>query len=225
MKEISIDVLKTILTDKNESLICGDETYTKNSVLALLFRQNNDLFFIFEKRAKKMPQAGEICFPGGRFDPEKDISAAACAIRETKEELGIPQSKIEPIGFSGTVIAPMGALVHSFAAIASITSIDDCIINSLETERVFSIPLSFFLENNPAEYFTTLRVEPFDTDSDGNKITTFPAKELGLPEKYHTTWGRHKHPVYVYQYNDIVIWGITALIIRQIVSKIKSAVL
>ena len=33
-------------------------------------------------------QPGEICFPGGKVEPD-DLDQKQCAIRETSEELGI----------------------------------------------------------------------------------------------------------------------------------------
>jgi 8-oxo-dGTP pyrophosphatase MutT (NUDIX family) len=41
--------------------------------------------------------AGEICFPGGRREPQ-DASDADAALRETGEELGLPASSVQILG-------------------------------------------------------------------------------------------------------------------------------
>jgi hypothetical protein len=55
----------------------------------------------------------------------------------------------------------------------------------------------------------------------GEEKVLFPAKKLGLPEKYHTSWPLRKSAVYVYNYKGIIIWGLTAAIIREIASLIS----
>ena len=48
---------------------------------------------LFEVRAATMKwQPGDICFPGGHRE-ETDASFCATALRETREELGIPEDK------------------------------------------------------------------------------------------------------------------------------------
>ena len=55
----------------------------------------------------------------------------------------------------------------------------------------------------------------------GEKVVLFPAEKLGLPEKYHNSWKGRTPGTYVYKYEDIIIWGLTAKIIREISEIIK----
>jgi 8-oxo-dGTP pyrophosphatase MutT (NUDIX family) len=53
---------------------------------------------VFTKRAAHLPRhAGEISFPGG-IRHDDDVDAAATALRETEEELGIVPSDVEILG-------------------------------------------------------------------------------------------------------------------------------
>ena len=63
--------------------INGKEEYFNSAALVLLMLVNEEYHFVFEKRAANIRQAGEICFPGGKFDPDQDASFLDTAIRET----------------------------------------------------------------------------------------------------------------------------------------------
>ena len=68
-----------------------------SSVLLLLFRDVDDLKICLIKRPVYMKHhAGQIALPGGRI--EANESARETALRETYEEIGIPQDKIRLLG-------------------------------------------------------------------------------------------------------------------------------
>ena len=69
-------------------------------VLLLLFPKNDEWNICYIQRSSKNPDdrhAGQISFPGGKYE-EEDLSLEACALRETYEEIGISPDKIDILG-------------------------------------------------------------------------------------------------------------------------------
>lgn len=76
----------------------ADKSRVKNSsVLLLLFYENTELMACLIKRPRHMKHhAGQIALPGGRMEPNE--TAIETALRETHEEIGVSEDKIEIIG-------------------------------------------------------------------------------------------------------------------------------
>jgi 8-oxo-dGTP pyrophosphatase MutT (NUDIX family) len=202
--------------------ILGKEEYFNAAVLIPFIMINGEYNLLFEKRSAKIRQGGEICFPGGEFDDEVDSSFMDTAIRETIEELGIKKEHISIHGMLDTLMGPMGVTVDSFIGTLYIDDINAIDFDKEEVEKVFTIPVSFFMANKPELYHARLEINPTDIDKNGEKITTLPVKELQLPEKYSRTWRGRKHNIYVYKTAEGVIWGITAALINEVIHKLKS---
>jgi 8-oxo-dGTP pyrophosphatase MutT (NUDIX family) len=65
----------------------------KAAVLVILYPKNNNTHVLMTKRALHLrSHAGEISFPGGVYEEDKDNDLLATALRETTEEIG---AKIE----------------------------------------------------------------------------------------------------------------------------------
>jgi len=201
--------------------IQSKDDYISTAVLILLVFMDGEYHFVFQKRAPHIRQSGEICFPGGIYHPE-DGTKEQTAIRETIEELGIPEKKIKIIGALDTMLAPMGATIDAFVGVAEIRSLDEISPNKDEVEVVFTVPVSFFENNAPQKYEAILKIHPTVLDEKtGKEIILFPVRELGLPDRYLKPWGGMKHTIYVYKVKQGVIWGITSRFIVDLVKKIK----
>jgi len=109
---------------------------------------------VLTRRADHLMQhAGQISFPGGAAEPQ-DQSAVQTALREAREEIGLPADQASPLGFldrldtiSDYRVLPVVALVHT-----PIVWQPDC----REVAEVFTVPFEYVMniglyENRPIE--------------------------------------------------------------------------
>lgn len=207
---------------QNSTSIIGKRDYFNSAVLVPMILFEDGYHLLFQKRAANIRQGGEISFPGGEYDPRQDKDFVETALRETVEELGIEKEKIELIGRMNLYIAPMGVTVDPVLGILKIKNISELNIDKNEVESVFTVPLKFFLENQPEIYSSRIVIEPYYIDEKGEKIDLLPVKELKLPERYLERRIGKSAKVYVHRVENEVIWGITAGITRELVRLIKN---
>ena len=88
-----------------------------SAVMILLFQKEFDWHFCLIKRAESQgAHSGQFAFPGGSID-DLDTSLLHTAIRETKEEIGIPLKEEQIIGSLTPLYIPVSNyLVHPFIA-------------------------------------------------------------------------------------------------------------
>ncbi|GBD88525.1 putative NUDIX hydrolase [bacterium BMS3Abin03] len=219
MKNLLREKLKIKL--KNKHGVLGKEKYFNSAVLVPLIKINDEWHLLFEKRANKIRQGGEVSFPGGEYDSKDNENFEETAIRETIEELGIDRNKIEIIGSMGTLITPMGVSVDPFVAFLKIKVPDELSIDKNEVEKIFTIPLSFFLNNEPLKYFVQVEVKPSVTNEKGETVELLPAKKFGLPERYSKPWRGGRHRILVYETDEETVWGITAELVFEFCKLLK----
>ncbi len=196
--------------------ILGKDEYFNSAVLIPLLLIDDEYHLLFEKRAQEIRQGGEICFPGGEFDNLLDNNFVDTAVRETTEELGISEEKIHLIGSMNTLVGSMGVTVDSSIGLLDISSLDEIQFDKTEVEKIFSLPLKYFIENEPEIYFVKTEVHPSEVDNNGNLKVIFPTEELNLPKRYHKPWSTKKMDIYVYKTAHGVIWGLTARLILEV---------
>ena len=92
-------------------------------------------------------------------------------------------------------------------------------IDPSEVEKVVTIPISFFKEHEPEEYTLSHEIQPYKINDDGEIEILFPVEELGLPDTYKKPWGNKRHKIWVYKYEGEVIWGITSVLIKDVIEK------
>lgn len=212
------DLKKLISNIPKTPGVMGRERFFNSAVLIPFVKIDKEYFLLFQKRAKHIRQGGDICFPGGGVETY-DKSYKHTALRETKEELGIKKKDIKIIGQLDTMVATFGAIVEPFVGIVKKSALKKMKIDPNEVEKTLLIPLDYFKSHEPEEYNLRSEVKPFHIDEEGNKEVYFPSEELGLPEGYHQPWGHKKHKIYVYKYEGEVIWGMTAVILNDLLKK------
>ncbi|MDC7226881.1 MAG: CoA pyrophosphatase [Spirochaetales bacterium] len=204
-----------------ERMIGSEESF-RSAVLVPFLNINGEESILFEKRSADIRQGGEICFPGGMVD-EDDETTIETVIRETIEETGIDRNLIEVNGKSGHLATGIGTLIDVYLGRMDIKSLEELSPNPREVDRLFSVPVSFFMETSPEYYNYRTTVEPWYYDEEGRRVDLFPAHELGLPERYHRPWSHTKNRFVVYKYDGEVIWGITARIMNTVSKLMKKA--
>jgi len=207
--------------NKHNNIIGRSYKYLNTAVLIPLLRINSETYLLFEQRSSDIIQGDEICFPGGRFDPEKDRSLKDTALRETCEELGIPSGKVRIRKKLGTLVTPVGVMVEAYTGRIKLKNIRDLNINRAEVEKVFTVPLSWFREHPPKTYRLDIEVHPFRYNDNREKEHLLPVKDYALPARYEEPWKGRSHPVFVYAAPSGVIWGITAELVREYLHREK----
>ncbi len=196
--------------------IIGEEKMFRSAVLIPLVESEGRTEILFQLRSAHIRQGGEICFPGGGFDRKKDDSFRATALRETREELGLDEKKIEILGSPGTLITPMSVMVHCFIGRLKLESLKELNPSKDEVAGIFTLPLEWFATHPPSEYKVPLRAHPWTEDPEtGEQTHHFPAAQLNLPERYTAPWGG-SHKIWAYKSDHGIIWGITAEILQDI---------
>ncbi len=163
---------------------------------------------LFEVRSHQMRrQPGEICFPGGKVDAD-DENEMVAAVRETSEELGIPMSDIEVTASLGVLVPPVQTGIYPF--IGRIKSMDAIQPNKAEVEYVFTVPLEYLLQLEPEAHELKLGIVPTDA---------FPFHLIPGGKEYK--FRKRTIPEYFYTYQNHIIWGLTARILKEFLDHLK----
>ena len=162
------------------------------AVLVALVQRDDGLHVLLTQRTDHLrDHAGQISFPGGRSEPA-DVDAAATALRETEEEVGLPRSQVQVIGclhnyttVTGYVVTPVVALVQPPLVLS---------LDAFEVAEAFEVPLQYLM--TPAHH----RRHVFDHDGRQRQFLSMPWHGMaadGSPREYF-------------------IWGATAAMLRNL---------
>jgi peroxisomal coenzyme A diphosphatase NUDT7 len=156
---------------------------------------NGQLHLLLTKRPDSMrSHSGDVCFPGGKQDPDDLNDDVKTALRETKEEVGIDASNIVPLcrlktleSYTGLCVTPVVALLIS----EEILDLSRLNLSESEVEAAFSVPLDYFLD------------------------------ETNLSSKHEIEWRGGTFEMRTYEYasecgRTFRIWGLTAHIAHQV---------
>lgn len=98
--------LKTALNGRSAEP--APKGFTPAAVLVPLIGAGDPRLLFMERAAhERDPHSGQISFPGGRWEPG-DADAAATALREAEEELGVPRREVEVLGQLEATLTPSG---------------------------------------------------------------------------------------------------------------------
>ncbi|MGH4051098.1 MAG: NUDIX hydrolase [Clostridium sp.] len=182
----------------------------ESAVMILLVEDVEGLSIVFEVRAFNLrSQPGDVCLPGGRVEPGENPKETA--IRETMEELNLKRNQIEVIGDMDYYISPYGNILYSFVGNLKYGEINP---SRDEVDHIFKVPLKFFLETKPLLY--NMNIGPLSQEG-------FPFHLINGGKDYKFRKGNLGQ--YFYEYNNYVIWGFTAQIIKSFVDVLGDNIL
>ncbi len=163
-------------------------------VLLLLFPKAGEWHVLLTERTSSdnpnMRHSGQISFPGGKLEAE-DMSLEACALRETHEEVGIPQNIIKTIGQMTDLYIPVSNF-QVFPFLAWTESTPQYFPQMTEVQDIIEVPLSI-LQNSKNMKTKDIRI------NDELILTNVP---------YFDVFGH-------------TVWGATAMILSEFLALIK----
>ncbi len=143
---------------------------------------------ILTRRAKHLTShAGQISFPGGMWEPE-DNGLSDTALRESWEEVGLVREEVDIVARFAARKSRFGVQVTPFLGI--IPSTVELIPSVDETDKIISVPLTFFMEQEPRR---------IDYRERGGQKLTMPS----------------------WHFEDQEIWGLTAMIIDEMIEPLR----
>lgn len=143
------------------------------AVLIPVVERDNATVLMTRRTMQLRKHPGQIAFPGGKIDPT-DASAAAAALREAQEEIGLDPGLVEPIGRLDPYIAGTGYRIT--AIVARVAPEHRLVLNPDEVDAAFEVPLSFLM--SPRNHQTITR------EFDGVRHLLYE-----MPYDQHHIWG------------------------------------
>jgi 8-oxo-dGTP pyrophosphatase MutT (NUDIX family) len=113
------------------------------AVLVPVVDRPDPTVLLTQRTADLASHAGQVAFPGGKIDPH-DATPAAAAMREAKEEIGLADTLIEPIGYLDLYLTFSGFRI--LPTVARIASDYRLTINPSEVADAFEVPLAFLMD-------------------------------------------------------------------------------
>ena len=160
----------------------NDRSPTHASVLVALVERDELNVLLTQRTDHLNDHPGQVSFAGGRVEPS-DVDAAATALREAHEEIGLEARFVDVLGAmptyttgTGFIVTPVVALVRpGFTVVA----------DPFEVADVFEVPLTFLM--NPANH----RRHAVDLNGTQREFLSMPYDGVdaqGLPRR-HFIWG------------------------------------
>lgn len=200
-RKILIDVFVSVLTKQElsqEKIAELNETKIEptSAVLApfILDIENEylDKIVLTQRPESMNSYSGHVSFPGGHVEAN-DLNLKECALRETKEEIGVESTNIEIIARAvDTRTKTKDSLIAPFVGIIKNNAIENAKINTEEVDILHLIKTDQLLK--PDNYFC----EIWDGKETSHLIHIFSVKDT--------------------QERPVFIWGATAQIIYDLLS-------
>ncbi len=159
-----------------------DDFFTRSAVLFSIIPHDNkpyDLILIHRSNLGTRHR-GEMSFPGGKFEKDKDITLKDTALRETGEEIGVNRENIKIIGCLDDFPTMTKYIITPFVAV--IDKNQQLVREEREVQRILKIPIDFFTNK------TQFREQAIEVDGKKFPVFYFNYFDNDNGQKY-TVWG------------------------------------
>lgn len=165
---------------------------------------------LFELRNKALRRnPGEVSFPGGRIDAG-DADSLAAALREMREELGVDTREWQVLGALPYAYTRNSRLVAPYVVLKE--NLPPLTLERAETTEAFTIPFDWFYTTQPQRVVMWEGVHPGEH---------FPYDKV---PHFRPGWSKRlTYELFFYEYEQRVIWGLTARIIQSLLAICKAA--
>jgi 8-oxo-dGTP pyrophosphatase MutT (NUDIX family) len=119
-----------------------DKPFHPAAVLIPVVAREKPTFLLTQRADDLSTHSGQIAFPGGRID-DMDVDAAAAAMREADEEIGLAREFIAPLGYLDPYLSGTGfRIVPVVALVAPEFTLK---LNPREVLDTFEVPIDFLM--------------------------------------------------------------------------------
>lgn len=162
------------------------------AVFLLLFERNGEYYIIFTKRTEHLRNHQGQVSFPGGGFDKNDVTLLNTAFRETFEEIGLTRDNIEVLG-----------------------ELDDVVTF---TSRYIVTPFVGFLKNPPDGL---LKINEYEIERVFEVPLSLLLDDKNFREELYEYSGT-KVPVYFYDCRECVVWGATAMILKQFLDLLKA---
>jgi len=148
----------------------------KAAVMALFYPKDGETYILFIlRKSYQGVHSNQVGFPGGKVEPS-DANLLRTALRETYEEVGVPEAAVEVLKqMTRMYIPPSNFWVQPFVGL-------------------YKNPQPFKIQESEVEALIEVQLETIldDANVDSQQITTSYAKNIEVPTfgfQGHTVWG------------------------------------
>lgn len=146
-QELLVEALAIEVPAKRALPPCEDQASSSGSrqasVLVGVVAEDEPFIWFAQRSRALRHHPGQICFPGGRME-RFDKDAAAAALRECREEIGLDSGQVRLLGRLPVYSTITGFVISPFVGwIVPGTNVqpDQC-----EVERLFPVPLAYAMD-------------------------------------------------------------------------------
>jgi 8-oxo-dGTP pyrophosphatase MutT (NUDIX family) len=159
-----------------------DRAPAEASVLIAIVPRPSPTVLLTQRTDHLTDHPGQISFPGGRVEPE-DVDAAATALREAHEEIGLDPRYADVLGQLPTYTTGTGFIVTP--VVASVRPGYGLSADPHEVAEVFEVPLDFLM--NPANH----RWHAVEVAGRRREFLSMPWSAVGVqtPAQRYFIWG------------------------------------